>query len=583
MFHSLRWRIIFAIGFIILLAVGLSGFLAVWTTRNQFDALVTEDGQDQAAEIAVVLEAQYNVQGSLGDMSNLLSEFGYIFPEELVFEEFEFIEEGEEFEDYFELWDRVVAVELGLSLAEFDDARYTESLVDLAEEQDIEPEALIAAIMRFEQRWLEQDNVINQEDKLFILTDVLYQAQDYVNESPPYSEMEEEWAEENTFFVESLFGDSRIFVTDETGMVLYDSHDDERQGETLADEFLEQGVVLYDWENGISVGHVVVATGEGFYREQEDLFLQSVRQSLFIGGLVAAVLALIVGAIIARQITAPVTALTNAAKRLAQGDDPTPLPVTSKDELGEMSQAFNTLTEALDTQRHLRRRLIGDISHDLNTPLSVIQLEMKALQDGMQSPAEASIQVIQEINLLRSLANDLTMLAETDQGELTLDLELVAMGDFVETAVSRWQAQAESAGISLELNADPNLPALSIDSVRLGQALGNLIDNGLKYSGAGGEILVICGVGSLPDKAGDWVITAVADNGRGIDPEDLPFVFERFYRADRSRQRQSGGRGLGLAIVEQIITLHGGIVWVESQPGQGSTFSYALPIALDEV
>ena len=528
-------------------------------------------------------------------MADLLFEFGYLFSAELdeayytesmiIIDEMgaEIVYEISEFGEYYDVWDRIMAAELGFSMADYDEARYEEGILDLAEAQDIAPETLVSAIMRVEQSWLNQEPDLTAEDKLFILTDVLYQARDYVNESPLYLETEDIWAqegawEENTYFLDTLLGESRVFITDVDGVVLFDSHADEMKGEPLADELVSQGVAVRDWKNGRAVGHIIVATGEGYYREQEDLFLQNVRQSLFIAGLVAAVIALIAGAVIARQITAPVTALTAAANRLAQGDGATRLPVTSTDELGEMSQAFNTLTDALDTQQHLRRRLIADISHELNTPLSVIQLEMKALEDGLQSPAEASAQVTREINLLHSLAHDLALLADTDQGELTLDLEPVALGVFMETAVSRWQAKAEVAGITLHLDIAPALPTLPIDSVRLSQALGNLIDNGLHHTPVGGQILVTCRVGCLPEKRGDWVITAVQDNGRGIAPEDLPFVFERFYRADRSRQRQSGGRGLGLAIVEQIITLHGGIVWVESQLGEGSTFSFALPI-----
>ena len=571
MFHSLRWRIIFAFGFIILLAVLVSGVFAVWTTRNQFDELVTEDGLVQAQEIAVFLEAQYNIQGNLNNMPDLLFEFGYLPAADIAFEE-EFFEEEFEYEEYFEVWDRIVAAELGLSLDEYEDARYELSIVELAEEEGIEPETLTNAIMRFEQRWVLADEEFDNEDKLFTLTEVLYQAQDFVHNSLPYAEEEEIWVDESTFFIETLLGDSRVFITDENGVVLYDSEDNTLAGEQLDEAFIRQGVSLYDWQNGRSVGHVVVATGEGFYREQEDLFLSNVRQSLVSGGVVAIFLALVVGAFLARQITIPVITLTTAAKRLASGDDPTKLPVTSKDELGEMSQAFNTLTDALDTQKHLRRRLISDISHELNTPLSVIQLEVKALQDGMQSPAEASTQITQEINLLRNLANDLSLLAETDQGELRLDLQPVAMGDFLQTAVSRWQAKAESAQITLRLNAKPNLPTLAIDEVRINQVLGNLIQNGLQHTPAGGTITI------LSQTNQGWLDVTVADSGIGIAAEDLPFVFERFYCADKSRQRNSGGRGLGLAIVKQIVEAHHGEVFAESQLDTGSRFTFRLPL-----
>ncbi|MCP4695019.1 MAG: HAMP domain-containing histidine kinase, partial [Desulfobacterales bacterium] len=188
-----------------------------------------------------------------------------------------------------------------------------------------------------------------------------------------------------------------------------------------------------------------------------------------------------------------------------------------------------------------------------------------------------SAQVEREINLLRGLAKDLALLADTDKGDLPLNFEATDISAFMETTVSRWQAKAESGGVTLQLDAAANLPSLSVDPARLSQAVGNIIDNGLRFTASGGQIVVTCRVGTFPEKKGEWVITSIRDTGSGIAPEDLPFVFERFYRADQSRRRQRGGRGLGLSIVEQIITLHGGLTWVESQPDVGSTFFIALP------
>ncbi len=573
MFHGLRWRIIFVFGLIMMVVVAFSGVFAIWTTSNQFEELVTEAGLEQAAEIAVLLEARYNLQGDLS-------------PDAL---EDVFFEEEEEFADHYDDWDRIIAEELGLSPDKYDKARYKESIIDLAEHHAVEPRVLVSAIMRSELQIeskedpdnengvLEEGEIPNAREKLLFLVESLYKVKEYVNDSLPILEEMEIEAEERTYFLDTLLEDSRVFITDETGVVLFDHPDEELNGERLDDEIMALGEPIHDWQDGRAAGRVIIAAGEGFYPEDEDFFLRSVRRLLFIGGLIAAVMALIVGAVFAYKITAPVTALTDAAKRLARGDHATPLPVTSKDELGEMSQAFNTLTQTIETQMALRRRLIADISHELNTPLSVIQLEMKALRDGLQSSSEASAQVEQEINLLRGLAKDLALLADTDKGDLPLDLEATDISAFMETTVSRWQARAESGGVTFQLDTAANLPSLSVDPARLSQAVGNIIDNGLRHTASGGQIVVTCRVGTFPEKKGEWVIMSIRDTGCGIDPEDLPFVFERFYRADHSRRRQGGGRGLGLSIVEQIITLHGGVTWAESQPDVGSAFFIALP------
>ena len=267
------------------------------------------------------------------------------------------------------------------------------------------------------------------------------------------------------------------------------------------------------------------------------------------------------------------TALTEATQAIAQGET-AHLPVRSSDELGRMSAAFNEMTTALETQRELRRRLINDVSHELNTPLSVILLEARGLRDGLQTPEEASDNIIQEVDRLRGLVTDLDWLAETDQGEMRLNLEASPVHGLLEEEVERWQPQAQARQVELSLEASRGLPELALDRTRMSQALGNVIGNAVHCTGDGGHIAVRATV-----ENGEALVISITDDGIGIDATDLPHVFDRFYRTDQSRSRGIGGTGLGLAITRAIVEGHGGTLTVESGgPRLGATVTARLPL-----
>ena len=275
------------------------------------------------------------------------------------------------------------------------------------------------------------------------------------------------------------------------------------------------------------------------------------------------------------------TALTEATQAISQGDT-TSLPVTSSDELGRMSAAFNRMTSALETQRELRRRLINDVSHELNTPLSVIQLEARGLRDGLQSAESASDHIIQEVDRLRGLVTDLDWLAETDHGELRLTLEPSSVYELLSAEAERWQPQAQAQQVELSLEASADLPDMSFDRARMSQALGNVLGNAVHASEAGGHITLRAALESdLSSDTGQVQALAISviDDGIGIHAADLPHVFDRFYRTDQSRSRRAGGTGLGLAITRAIVEAHGGTIDVSSDgPGRGATVTVRLPL-----
>ncbi len=239
-----------------------------------------------------------------------------------------------------------------------------------------------------------------------------------------------------------------------------------------------------------------------------------------------------------------------------------------------MSAAFNQMTSTLEMQRELRRRLINDVSHELNTPLSVIKLEAIGLRDGLQTPDSASDHIIQEVDRLGGIVTDLDWLAETDSGELRLSVEATPVRGLLTSEVDRWQPQSQARQIALSLQMSSELPDLPLDRMRMSQALGNVISNAITCTEAGGSIVVR---GRMEGE--EELAISITDDGTGIDAADLPHVFDRFYRTDRSRSQGVGGTGLGLAIARAIVEAHGGTVALASDgPGQGVIVTIRLPL-----
>ena len=364
----------------------------------------------------------------------------------------------------------------------------------------------------------------------------------------------------------------RVVITDVDGYVLLDNFAVLRQGEA-APELDGQRVDIFDLRTGQSVGYAYVDVNREFWATESHGFLRNLLYTITIGGLLTSAMALLLAVWLARRITAPVTALTQAAQSIAQRSDTVLLPVTSPDELGQMSAAFNQMTTALQTQRDLRKRLLNDISHELNTPLSVIRLEAHGLRNGLQTPARTADHIIQEVQLLRNLARDLNWLAETESDELRLTVEPYPLQQLLTAEVERWQPQAQSQQITLSLQLLPDLPVLDLDRMRMSQALGNVIHNALQHTAAGGLVTVAATM-----KMGGSVGISVTDDGAGIDAADLPHIFNRLYRADQSRNRRTGGMGLGLTIARAIVEAHNGTIAVTSNGlGQGTTVRFDLP------
>ena len=364
----------------------------------------------------------------------------------------------------------------------------------------------------------------------------------------------------------------RVVIADADGRVVKDNLAELLPG-TTAPDLDGHRETVFDLATNQPVGSVYVDVNREFLSTERHGFLNRLLYITLIGGMLTAGVAILLAAWLSKRITAPVTALTEATQAIAQGDT-TQLPVTSSDELGRMSVAFNRMTSSLKSQRDLRKRLIDDVSHELNTPLSVIQLEAKGLRDGLQTPESASDHIIQEVDRLRGLVTDLNWLAETDYGELRLTLQASSVYKLLTAEMDRWQPQSQARQIELSLQVPADLPAMNLDRMRMSQALGNVVSNAIHGTEASGNIVLRAGLES--DEA---LAISITDDGIGIHPADLPHVFDRFYRTDLSRSRGIGGTGLGLAIARAIVEAHGGTITVASGGlGQGVTVIIRLPL-----
>jgi signal transduction histidine kinase len=306
----------------------------------------------------------------------------------------------------------------------------------------------------------------------------------------------------------------------------------------------------------------------------EQAFLANVREAVFMGAIGATLVALVIGIFLARTLTRPIRELTAATKAVAAGQLGHQVKVRSKDELGDLAFSFNQMSHDLAQANQQRRQMTADIAHDLRTPLSILLGYTEALSDGkLQATPEIHRVMYHEVQQLSHLVDDLRTLSLADAGELKLNLQICLPYEMLTRTAAAYQGQAEQKNIALTVKVSHDLPAVWVDPDRMAQVLGNLVGNALRYTPAGGQITLAAAADETS------VSLQVLDSGVGIPPEDLPHIFNRFYRADESRQQQQGESGLGLAIAQSITLAHGGSILVESTPGQGATFTISLPQA----
>jgi two-component system OmpR family sensor kinase/two-component system sensor histidine kinase BaeS len=277
------------------------------------------------------------------------------------------------------------------------------------------------------------------------------------------------------------------------------------------------------------------------------------------------------------RVSRPITRLTRAAQTMASGDLDVRVQNFGVREINDLAEAFNTMASSLATVDRQRRQLTADVAHELRTPLSIIRGRLEGMQDGVYSAGpEQLAALLAETALMERLIEDLRLLALADAGQLPLYPETFSPPQLLHSVARSFAHQAEAGKVTVQVTTAPNLPELWADPQRIAQVLGNLATNALRYTPPGGTITLSAWYDTVEGQP--QVCMAVADTGTGIAQEDLPHIFDRFWRADRSRARSSGGAGLGLAIAKRIIDAHQGRIWAYSDPGQGTTVAFSLPL-----
>jgi signal transduction histidine kinase len=268
-----------------------------------------------------------------------------------------------------------------------------------------------------------------------------------------------------------------------------------------------------------------------------------------------------------------------AADAIAAGDLSARVSMEGSGEFHQFARTFNRMAEALEVADRQRRELLADVAHELRTPLTVVQGNLEGLRDGVYDATPEHLElVLDETHKLGRLVDDLRILTLAEAGKLPLDRQPLDVSQLLADVRDAFVPQANEASITVKVEAAQGLPVLSADPQRLGQVLSNLMTNALRHTPPGGEVTLGAALAS-----DDKVLLWVADTGEGIPPEDLPRIFDRFWRGDPARSHETGaGSGLGLAIARSLVEAHGGYIWAESRVGQGTTVSCVLHLSASE-
>ena len=326
--------------------------------------------------------------------------------------------------------------------------------------------------------------------------------------------------------------------------------------------------------DGEKVGTVLVRVpgSETLLTKFDEDFRDKSYNAMIFAAVIALIIAMVMGAIFARTIAAPVKKITNAAKALKEGDYSARTGMTSSDEIARLGNMFDLMADSVESNRKLERRLVTDVAHELRTPLMAIQSTVEAMIDGVFKPDAERLETLNsEVQRLSRLVDALLKLSRLESRTKPIEQKKVDLTEMLSSVVQTHQAYIHDAGLNLEFEYDPHVYVFG-DADLLRQATANLISNAVRYTPEGGTITIMARKGDLMGQI------VVKDTGIGLTPEEAKLVFQRFWRADSGRARATGGLGIGLSVVKEIVEQHNGWVRVEGRPNEGACFTIYIPL-----
>ena len=363
---------------------------------------------------------------------------------------------------------------------------------------------------------------------------------------------------------------SGVVLSNLNGRVLY-HYDDAYIGRQVPQEIYSRGYILRVDNQVIGILYPAALFSDTFMQLEQN-FVKSTMVAVVKGAFFTSLFAIIIGMALSIHIVHPVRELTRAAKRMAKGNFEEPLPIYSTDDIGDLSRSFNTMAQEIEHGIEMRKQMMADTSHELRTPLTVLASKLEfTLEQNKPLETEEIVVLYDEVIRLKGLVNELQDLSKLEAGHAVLDKTLIKFADYFEDFAVLLDAEAESRNMTLEVNLKEAPEYCYADPKRLKQIVLNLVNNAFRYTPEGGTVTIIA-----KEQNGDFLFS-VQDTGMGIAPEDVNKIFDRFYRTDRSRDRESGGSGLGLAITKALVDAHGGWIKVDSQLNAGTTFTIMLP------
>ncbi len=367
----------------------------------------------------------------------------------------------------------------------------------------------------------------------------------------------------------SLIGGDFSLANENNTVVV--STQENKVGTTLTQAQINSGIPIMG--SGQQLGTLLVDTKGSSLNPDEAIFLSAAKRSALVGGGIACGLALLFAILFIPQVLSPLRLLSRATDRIAQGDLSQRVNVKAHDEFGRLGESFNRMVDNLSRSEKLRRTMTADIAHELRTPVTIVQGNLEAILDGIYTPDTETIAPIYEETLhLGRLIDDLQDLALAEAGELRMEEEPTDLVGLVNQVVETVDSSLEH-GPTVSVSAEEDLPEIVIDPLRIRQVLANLLGNAVRYTPEDGRVHV-----EIAKREGS-IEVQVTDTGPGISPDDLPHLFERFYRGDWARTRTTGGSGLGLAIAKQWVEAHGGTIQAENVETGGARFTFRLPVA----